>query len=109
MLVFYYVLSVGLLCLAAYTVSLYFRDRRETRLHESKVSSEALVAAQEATKAIKELDDHTRTKLDTLKVTLVAVLENIREIVKNTESERRKAISEKAGKNLLPGTRLPAP
>lgn len=99
---------------------LHYRDRDKQRVHDNKVSLEVLAVAKELNVNIGHLQRtveavfstlHTeQTKnLDNYKNTLVAVLKDMREIVKNTESERQRTAGVAAATLLRPGKRMPQP
>lgn len=100
----------------AFGVHMFFRDRDKQRTHERNISVDTLKTAKaltetvEATAAcIATLDEHVRTNFDNYKLTMVAVLKDMRELVKNTESERQRTAGVAAATLLRPGKRMPQP
>lgn len=77
---------------------LFFYDRHLTRKHDAKLTHE--LAAE--TRACVESVGHLRT-------TLVETLKNMREIVKDTEAERKRTAAVATGTLLRPGRKLPQP
>lgn len=91
--------------IAAYSVHLFFRDKREARQHETKLSADFAAACQEVVPLIKSYDE----RLDTFKNVLVAVLKDMRELVKDSESERKRVAGTAAMTLLKSGRKLPQP
>lgn len=91
--------------IAAYSVHLFFRDRREARLHEKALSVTFAAACQEVIPLVKNYGE----RLDTFKDVLVAVLKDMRELVKDSESERKRVAGTAAMTLLKSGRKLPQP
>lgn len=107
----YVLVGMSLLAaVAALGVVLYFRDKQLARTHESKITLDVLARSSETAAAVSELDTHVRKSLENYKTTLVAVLEQMRDLVKNTESERQRVAGNAAATLLRPGRgRMPQP
>lgn len=103
------ILILVLGAIASFGIAMYFRDRDRQREHESALSVEILAATRQLNVLFEELDSHTRVSLDNFKITLVAVLKDMREVVKNTETERQRTAGVAAATLLRPGKRLPNP
>jgi len=91
----------ALVVVILFAIHSIFKDRREARLHEKTISNELLAETKDLLERVKAYE----TSLENFKTTLVAVLKDMHEIVKNTESERQRTAGVAAGMLLRPGKR----
>lgn len=91
--------------ITVYSVHLFFRDKREARQHEKALSLTFAAACREVIPLIKNYGE----RLDTFKDVLVAVLKDMRELVKDSESERKRVAGTAAMTLLKSGRKLPQP
>ena len=109
-----YVLGSLLALLVGYGIRSYFADRHAARLHESKLTLEVCAKADQTNETIRLLGDLVKdatatqgSQLDNFKMTLVAVLTEMRDLTKDLDADRKKTAT-KATATLL-GRRMPSP
>jgi hypothetical protein len=86
-----------------------FEDRQAARSHETKLAVEILAVAQATNTNISALDEHVRVNLSNFKTALVETLKSMHEIVKDSDSERKRVAGKAVATLMHPGKRLPLP
>lgn len=105
----------GVLVIAAVIVrgvELYFRDKREARDKEIKFSTELLAQVVELKDANVALDKHIHARLEVYEKALTSSLVAYKQIVADTEAERRKTVVGQAANQMRPNPfkgKLPTP